>query len=196
MPQATEPVIQLHQQRVRGPAVELEGVCVLLGLRREFPGEVVRFQTGGEVDTDRNPKPDQQNRASDDVRVYSSRLCFVHWLPLSRHPCLMANAQDRKRQKKCGPERFLCVLRYGILGRLHRASLDHLASWLGLEDRRLLDEGIDALALLGSGLLDDDHAHEAGNDEDSVLLQLGVTDAGHGFDDALHVLAGEVGGVC
>ena len=39
------------------------------------------------------------------------------------------------------------------------------------------NDGGNALALLGSSLLDDDHAHEAGNDEDTVLLQLGVTDA-------------------
>src|ERR1039457_23354 len=86
-------------------------------------------------------------------------------------------------------------LRYGILGRLHRASLDDLASRLGLEDRRLFGEGVDALALFGGGLLHDDHAHEAGNNEDTVLLQLGVADGGQGLKDALHILAGKVGSV-
>src|ERR1017187_2891418 len=87
------------------------------------------------------------------------------------------------------------ALRYGVLRRLHRATLDDLASWLRLEDRRLLGEGVDALALFCRWLLHDHHANEAGNNEDAILLQLGMTDAGHGLDDALHVLACEVGGV-
>src|ERR1017187_1345782 len=86
-------------------------------------------------------------------------------------------------------------LRDSVLGSLHRTSLDDLASWLGLEDRRLLGEGVDALALFGRWLLHHHHANEAGNDEDAILLQLGVSDAGHGLQDTLDVFAGEVGGM-
>src|ERR1017187_9737152 len=75
-------------------------------------------------------------------------------------------------------------LRDSVLGSLHRSALDDLASWLGLEDRRLLGERVDALALFRRWLLHHDHANEAGNDEDAILLQFGVTDGGHGFDDA------------
>src|SRR5208283_5370131 len=85
----------------------------------------------------------------------------------------------------------LWKLRYGVLDRLHGASLDHLAGRLGLEYRRLLGERVDALALLGGRLLDHDHAHEPGHDEDAIFLQLGMADGGHGLKDALDVLAGE-----
>src|ERR1019366_2541103 len=85
-----------------------------------------------------------------------------------------------------------CGLRDGVFGSLDRAALDDLASRLGLENRRLLREGIDALALFCGRLPHDYHADEAGNDEDAVLLQLDVTDGGYGLDDSLHVLAGEL----
>src|SRR5450759_3910839 len=63
-----------------------------------------------------------------------------------------------------------------VFGCLDRAGLDDLAGRLGLEDGCFLGEGVDSLALLGGGLLDDKHADQAGNDEESVLLQLGLPD--------------------
>jgi len=51
------------------------------------------------------------------------------------------------------------------------------------------------LRSLVAGFFTTTNANEAGNNEDAILLQLGVTDGGHGLDDALDVLAGEVGSV-
>ena len=71
-------------------------------------------------------------------------------------------------------------------------ALTTLRAGLALKMVFLPGEGVDALAFLGGGLLDDDHADQAGNDEEAVLLQLGVADGGDGFEDAFDVLAGEL----
>ena len=86
----------------------------------------------------------------------------------------------------------MCGLRHSVLGGLGRTTLDDLTSRLGLEDRRLLREGVDALACLGGWLLHDHHTNQARYHENAVLLQLGIADAGHGLDDTLDVLAGEL----
>src|SRR5450631_4510598 len=124
------------------------------------------------------PRPPESRRLQ-------AQICL---LPGTHSQC----TRDRNREKDRGPERFACGLRDGVFGSLNRAALDDLASRLGLENRRLLREGIDALALFCGRLPHDYHAAEAGDDEDAVLLQLDVTDGGYGLDDSLHVLAGEL----
>jgi hypothetical protein len=83
-----------------------------------------------------------------------------------------SGARTSRGNRRFMPARLLEApsLRHRVLGSFHRASLDHLAGGLGLEHRRLLGEGVDALALLGGRFLDDDQANEAGNDEDTFFF--------------------------
>src|SRR5258708_147372 len=83
----------------------------------------------------------------------------------------------------------------GVLRRLHGAGANDLAGGLRLEDRRLLREGVDALARLRGGLLDDDELREARQQEDAVLLELLVTDVAKRLENALDVLLGQLVGV-
>src|ERR1019366_4041759 len=78
---------------------------------------------------------------------------------------------------------------------LDRTRLDELPGRLGLEYRRLLGEGIDALARLGGGLLDDHELCEARQHEGSGLLELLVADARKRLDDALDVFSRQGAGV-
>ena len=55
-----------------------------------------------------------------------------------------------------------------------------------------LVNGLMPLALLRRRLLHHDQADQTWNDEQAVLLQLGVADGGHGLDNPLHILAGEL----
>src|SRR5579863_5898434 len=82
-----------------------------------------------------------------------------------------------------------------VLQRLHGPALQDLARRLGLEHRRLLREGVDPLAGLGSGLFDDDEFRETWQHEHAVLLELVVPDRREGLEEPLYVFAGELGGV-
>src|SRR6185295_11162810 len=101
---------------------------------------------------------------------------------LTEKPPLPANVDSRER-KQAGD-----VLQ-SVLRGLDRAGLQHLAGGLRLEGHRLLRERVDALALLGGGLLHDDELREPGEHEQTVLLQLLVADCGQRLEDAGDVLA-------
>jgi len=80
------------------------------------------------------------------------------------------------------------------LAALRRAPWTTLRAGLALKIVSCPGERVDALALLGGRLLDHDHAHEPGYDEDATLLQLGMADAAMASRTALDVLAGELVG--
>ena len=68
-----------------------------------------------------------------------------------------------------------------VLESFDSVSLDGFAGGLGLEHARLLREGIDALALLGSGALLDNEAGHAWNNKLAALLELTLTNGSEGF---------------
>jgi len=90
---------------------------------------------------------DAHKRASPRPRRSRSHCYFVSMLA-NRHIFAAST-----HQRRWGSE---LPLRDCVLGSLHRAPLDDLAGWLGLEHRRLLGEGVDALALFGRRLLHHD----------------------------------------
>src|SRR5258708_2167063 len=67
---------------------------------------------------------------------------------------------------------------------------DDLAGRLGLEHHRLPGKGIGALPRLGGGLLDDDEFCEAGNEENTGLLQFLVADRYKRLQNALNLFLG------
>src|ERR1700687_5988356 len=75
-----------------------------------------------------------------------------------------------------------------VLGRLDWTGLDHLARRLGLEDRRLLREGIDAFPSLRRRLLDHDELREARNEKRSRFLEFLVRDVRQPFQYFFYVL--------
>src|SRR5512143_3525094 len=60
----------------------------------------------------------------------------------------------------------------GVLQSLDRMRLDNLARRLGLKDHRLLGEGVDALALLRSGLLSYIELHQARDHDLARFMEL------------------------
>src|SRR5262249_7402037 len=101
--------------------------------------------------------------------------CVIWWTTTARPIVIVPVSSDR------------------VLDRLDRARPDDLPGRLGLEHHLFLGEGVDALARLGGGLLDDDEFRKAGNDEDAGLLQLLVADGCERLHDALDVPLGELG---
>jgi len=79
-----------------------------------------------------------------------------------------------------------------VLERLGDVGLDDLAGRLGLEDTGLLGEGVDALASLGGGLLLDDEASHAWDDELAALGELTLSNGGESLEAGLAFLLGEL----
>jgi len=76
---------------------------------------------------------------------------------------------------------------------LDGVGLDDLGGGLGLEDAGLLSERVDALALLGGGLLLDDEAGHAGEHKLAALGELTTADVDEGLEDGAALLAREAG---
>lgn len=76
---------------------------------------------------------------------------------------------------------------------LDGVGLDGLGSGLSLEDAGLASEGVDALALLGSGLLLDDEAGHAWEHKLAALGELGGANVNEGLENGAALLAGQTG---
>src|SRR5207245_2105567 len=81
-----------------------------------------------------------------------------------------------------------------VLQGLQRARADDLARWLGLDGDLFLREGVDALALLGGGLVDDAQLEEPREDEDSrtLLAELPRDQTRQLLEDAVDLLLAEL----
>ena len=78
---------------------------------------------------------------------------------------------------------------------LQRANLDDVAGGLGFEDHFFLGEGVDTLASLGGGLVDEGDLEQAGEHENAgaFFAQVELDRFAQRFEDASDLLARELG---
>src|SRR5665647_761024 len=104
------------------------------------------------------------------------RRCCSHWRSV---PALQNKGPFRGPCNTAESHRVFCCL--------HGTRPDDLPSRSGLEFHRLLSEGINALARLGGGLLNDDELCKARNQKDAGLLELFIANGRERLHDALNI---------